>query len=383
MELIIDFTLHLGILANALLLYILWKNGWKEFHIKVLFIIFLWIFFTQICFFGFINKNEIIFYATFLFLDTIPISIGPLFFLYVKAIFYPTKNILKKNVKHFIIPFIYIMFASIPKLVSLFNSPNVFGHLRVGLENLVALSIIYSLIYSIIAIKILNKTKKLVNLYYSNVNHSDFNWLLKFLYATILIISIDISITIFEVLYGDINIAIGIIAFFVVFLIVYLAYHGISQTKVLLPKFLLEKEVTVKKDISKTDVISLNGNKTTYSTNEMQSLQQQLETLMQKQKWYLNAELSLKSLSEKLDISDKKLSYLLNQYMQISFYDYINHFRVEEVKEKIKNPSFSQYTLLAIALECGFNSKTSFNRTFHRFESVTPSSFRNQILKTE
>ncbi|WP_240338261.1 AraC family transcriptional regulator [Aquimarina sp. BL5] len=275
------------------------------------------------------------------------------------------------------------MFASIPKLVSLFNSPNVFGHLRVGLENLVALSIIYSLIYSIIAIKILNKTKKLVNLYYSNVNHSDFNWLLKFLYATILIISIDISITIFEVLYGDINIAIGIIAFFVVFLIVYLAYHGISQTKVLLPKFLLEKEVTVKKDISKTDVISLNGNKTTYSTNEMQSLQQQLETLMQKQKWYLNAELSLKSLSEKLDISDKKLSYLLNQYMQISFYDYINHFRVEEVKEKIKNPSFSQYTLLAIALECGFNSKTSFNRTFHRFESVTPSSFRNQILKTE
>ncbi|WP_158596967.1 AraC family transcriptional regulator, partial [Aquimarina sp. BL5] len=227
----------------------------------------------------------------------------------------------------------------------MFNSPNVFGHLRVGLENLVALSIIYSLIYSIIAIKILNKTKKLVNLYYSNVNHSDFNWLLKFLYATILIISIDISITIFEVLYGDINIAIGIIAFFVVFLIVYLAYHGISQTKVLLPKFLLEKEVTVKKDISKTDVISLNGNKTTYSTNEMQSLQQQLETLMQKQKWYLNAELSLKSLSEKLDISDKKLSYLLNQYMQISFYDYINHFRVEEVKEKIKNPSFSQYTL--------------------------------------
>ncbi len=379
MELFTDFTLHLGILANTLLLYVLWKNGWKEFHFKVLFVIFLWIVFTQICFFGFIKESKPIFYFTFLFQDTIPISIGACLFLYVKAIFYPSQNIIRKNIKHFIIPFLYLLFASIPKLISLLNSPNVFEHLRTGLENLWALSIIYSLIYCFIAIKLVKKTNKVVKLYYANINPADFNWLLKLLYGTTVIIGIDISITIYEVLFGDINSSIGIIALFVVFLIVYLAYHGLSQTKVFLPEFLLKKERSKKVEASPTTVLSTSSSKPIYDANEMQSLQKQLEILMQQHKWYLNTELSLKSLAEKLNISDKKLSYLLNQHMRISFYDYINQFRVEEVKQRIKNPSFAQYTLLAIALESGFNSKTSFNRTFQRFEGITPSNFRKQM----
>ncbi|WP_378184224.1 helix-turn-helix domain-containing protein [Aquimarina sp. SS2-1] len=57
--------------------------------------------------------------------------------------------------------------------------------------------------------------------------------------------------------------------------------------------------------------------------------------------------------------------------------------KYQDVKQKILDPSFAQYTLLRIALECGFNSKTSFNRTFQRFEGVTPSTFRNQNFKTQ
>lgn len=382
MELLIDFTLHLGVIANALLLYILWKNGLKEFHFRMLFVIFLWILFTQICFFGFINESKTIFFATFLFQDTIPISIGPFLFLYSKAIFYPKKDIIKKNIKHFIIPILYLLFASIPKLVSLINSPEVFGHLRVGLENLFALNIVYSLIYCIAAIRLLKKTNKIVPQYYAHVTPGDFNWLLKLLYSTVLITGIDVSITIFEVVYGDISSAVGIIALFVVFLIVYLAYHGISQTKVLLPEFLLKKIPSIDKNSGDTFPSSSNDTKAIYSLQEMESLQQQLDALMQQQQWYLNTELSLKSLSEELNISDKKLSYLLNQHMKVSFYDYINRFRVEEVKARILNPSFSKYTLLAIALECGFNSKTSFNRTFQRFEGITPSNFKKQTINS-
>lgn len=382
MELFVDFTLHLGILANALLLYILWKNGLKEFHFRMLFVIFLWILLTQICFFGFINESKPIFFTTFLFLDTIPVSIGSFLFLYTKAIFYPKQNIIKKNIKHFIVPFLYLLLASIPKLVSLINSPKVFGHLREGLENLWALSNIHSLIYCIVAIRLIKKTNQVVTQYYAHVTPQNFDWLLKFLYGVIFIISIDISITVYEVVYGDINSAVGIIALFVVFLIVYLAYNGISQTKVLLPEFLLKTINANNTYVSDTPVVSKNDNKLMYSSSEMESLTQQLNTLMQEQKWYLDTELSLKSLSEELDISDKKLSYLLNQHMKVSFYDYINRFRVEEVKSRIQNSTFSNHTLLAIALECGFNSKTSFNRTFQRFEGITPSNFKKQVLNT-
>ncbi|WP_343911342.1 helix-turn-helix domain-containing protein [Aquimarina litoralis] len=219
--------------------------------------------------------------------------------------------------------------------------------------------------------------------YYSDINSNDFAWLQIFLYGTIVIIGIDISITIYEVLIGDITSAIGIIALFVVFLIVYLAYKGISQTKVLLPDFLLKKEdIPYKNNTNKTRIIS-NQTKIKHNPEELDILFKKLERLIRQQKCYLTPELTLKSVSEKLNISDKKLSYLLNQHMSISFYDYVNQFRVEEVKKKIVNPSFSKYTLLAIALECGFNSKTSFNRTFQRFEKITPSKFRNQVLKTK
>ena len=115
----------------------------------------------------------------------------------------------------------------------------------------------------------------------------------------------------------------------------------------------------------------------------MDSLKEELEKLILQEKWYLIPELSLKSLSDELNISDKKLSYLLNQYMNVSFYDYINSLRVEEVKQKILDPSYAQYTLLAIALECGFNSKTSFNRTFQRFEGITPSKYKTLNFKKQ
>lgn len=377
------FTLHLGILSNSLLLYILWKNARKELHFKVLFIIFLWILFTQISFLGFINESKIIFYAMFLFQDTLPTSVGPCLYLYVKTIFFPSKHVFKNNYKHFIIPFLYLLFASIPKLISLINSSEPFTHLRIGLENLWALSNIYSLIYCILALIVLSKTKKLVKFYYSNINSKDLDWLQIFLYGTIVIIGIDISITIYEVLFGDITSAIGIIAVFVVFLIVYLAYKGISQTKVLLPEFLLKKEDAIHEQSTEESRLISHQTKITHDPEELDILFKRLEIIIREQKCYLTPELSLKSVSEKLNISDKKLSYLLNQHMNVSFYDYVNQFRVEEVKKKIMNPSFSKYTLLAIALECGFNSKTSFNRTFQRFEKITPSKFRTQVLKSK
>ncbi|MFD2563749.1 helix-turn-helix domain-containing protein [Aquimarina rubra] len=260
------------------------------------------------------------------------------------------------------------------------KSPDTFGHLRVGLENLWALSNINSLLYCIVTLKLLNRAKKIVKLYYANIDSADLNWLQNFLYGTIIIIGIDISITLFEVLYGDINSAVGIIAIFVVFLIVYLAYKGISQTRVLLPEFLLKEGKTQKKGEQEVNPTT-NPKKQIYDPKEMHLLQKNLEDLIYNTKLYLNPELSLKSIAKELLISEKKLSYLLNQHMKVSFYDYINYFRVEEVKQKILDPSYAQYTLLGIALECGFNSKTSFNRTFQRFEGVTPSNFKkNQAI---
>ncbi|WP_424963427.1 helix-turn-helix domain-containing protein [Ekhidna sp.] len=97
-----------------------------------------------------------------------------------------------------------------------------------------------------------------------------------------------------------------------------------------------------------------------------------LEKGMQEEKWFRNPSLSLRELAENVNISSNKLSWLLNERVSQNFNEYINGFRLENFKEQALNPANSHLTLLAIAYENGFNSKTVFNAFFKKIEGMTP-----------
>ncbi|MDW3652795.1 MAG: helix-turn-helix domain-containing protein [Bacteroidia bacterium] len=100
-----------------------------------------------------------------------------------------------------------------------------------------------------------------------------------------------------------------------------------------------------------------------------------LETLgkeMKEEKWFQNPSLSLRELAENLNISSNKLSWLLNERMGQNFNEYINSFRLENFKEIALNPANNHLTLLALAYESGFNSKSVFNAFFKKAEGMTP-----------
>ncbi len=101
-----------------------------------------------------------------------------------------------------------------------------------------------------------------------------------------------------------------------------------------------------------------------------------LENIVVHNQGYLNPNLTLDSLTEALQLSKSHLSRIINAELQMSFNDYINSLRVSEAKKLLLNPEFSNYTLVSIGLEAGFNSKTTFNTTFKKFSSQTPSQFR-------
>lgn len=94
---------------------------------------------------------------------------------------------------------------------------------------------------------------------------------------------------------------------------------------------------------------------------------------------YLNPELSLTQLASQLNISPHHLSQIINEKFNSNFFEYINQFRVEEVKARINNPEFESYSLLGIALDSGFNSKSAFNRIFKKFTNQTPSQFKTGL----
>lgn len=108
---------------------------------------------------------------------------------------------------------------------------------------------------------------------------------------------------------------------------------------------------------------------------EAEILRQNLEKTLLLSQPHLNAELSLGELAKLIGTTDKKLSTLLNQNMHTNFYDYINSFRIAEFKKSVENGKLMQLSIVGLALECGFKSKSSFYRAFKKETGVSPSQF--------
>lgn len=102
-----------------------------------------------------------------------------------------------------------------------------------------------------------------------------------------------------------------------------------------------------------------------------------LQHAMESEKAYTDGSLTLQKLSAKLSIPVQHLSQVVNEQLNQSILDFINMHRVEEVKRRLLDPALKHLSILAIAEDVGFNSKSSFNAVFKKYANVTPSEFRN------
>ena len=104
-----------------------------------------------------------------------------------------------------------------------------------------------------------------------------------------------------------------------------------------------------------------------------------LESLLLHDKLYLDSGLTLKSVAKHLQLSSSYLSRIINTELEISFTDYLNWHRIEEAKAYLENPEFSRYTIVAIGLEAGFNSKSTFFYVFKKATGKTPLAYQKEM----
>lgn len=119
--------------------------------------------------------------------------------------------------------------------------------------------------------------------------------------------------------------------------------------------------------------------KSTLSEGESKSILNKLNTYMTTEKPYLDTQLSLESLAMKLGLGKHDLSQVINEQLGINFFTFVNQYRIEEFKKQIIEPKNEHLTILGVALESGFNSKSSFNGVFKKLEGLTPGAYKNSL----
>ncbi len=96
---------------------------------------------------------------------------------------------------------------------------------------------------------------------------------------------------------------------------------------------------------------------------------------MDKKKLFLNPELTIGQLAEAIAVHPNHLSQVINSMESKTFYDFINAWRINEFKKMAAQPQNQKYTLLALAFECGFSSKTAFYRNFKNVTGQSPTQY--------
>ncbi|GAB2557422.1 helix-turn-helix domain-containing protein [Spirosoma aerophilum] len=112
---------------------------------------------------------------------------------------------------------------------------------------------------------------------------------------------------------------------------------------------------------------------------DLESLRDTLDAYMQQQKPYTNPNLTIHELATGVKMPPHVLSRVINDGFGKNFFDFINQYRIEAFKQRMEDPRSRHYTLLSLAFEVGFNSKTAFNRAFKKLTNQTPKEYFNMV----
>lgn len=290
---------------------------------------------------------------------------GVFFYLYTLSLTFPDK-ITKKAILHFITFVIGIILIVPFLLLSSERKIFIYQNNGIGYQMILLLfligTIVSGIVYSILSFKVLLMHKRRIQNNFSNTEKINLQWLSNLL--------IGIScIWLFVILGNDTLLFSAIILY-----VLYIGFFGIKQMGIFSSKDVYADELVyhVSNEPLK-ETVSYRASR--LNPQQLSSIYTQLQELMSLEKLYLTPEITLSSIAKHLDVHPNTLSEVINRMEQKSFFDYINTLRVEEFKKRVHQPENQKFTLLSLAYECGFNSKTSFNRNFKNITGKSPSEY--------
>lgn len=303
-----------------------------------------------------------------------PLLHGPLLYLYTASLTNQHAYLRKHGAWHFgpavLIYLLMVPFFLLPHSEQL----QVFSNDGRGYEWLFLIHriLVYAsgVAYVILSLWLLKKHKQAVRDRFSQVEKINLVWLRYLIYG--------VGLVWLAVFFGNDVVIFSLVALFVMAL----GYFGIKQVGI----FTQSPATANAEPPSGTDEKAnapdqqprVRYLKSTLSAEAQQAIHQKLKKAMEEQKLFLNPELTITELANTLGVHPNHLSQVINSVESKTFYDFINGLRIDEFKRIVARPENQKYTLLALAFECGFNSKTAFYRNFKNATGQSPTLYLKQ-----
>ncbi len=186
-------------------------------------------------------------------------------------------------------------------------------------------------------------------------------------------------------LLGGINIFAGLLPFdpyVMIFVFVALFSFVYSFYAIRQPQILEFPHVLPERDNNHSEDSTIRYARSGLRDDQAQNYLSTLLKYMDEEKPYLNGDLTISDLSRKTGIPRHHITEVLNEKYGRNFFSFINEYRVREVIKRIEDPKYQHYTILAIAFDAGFNSKSTFNSFFKAYTGKTPSLYRKKLLQS-
>lgn len=305
----------------------------------------------------------------------------PLYFLYAKYLTNKNEKFDSKDWLHFL-PFIFykiillpFYFMSMDEISNFQNSISISDYpLQYIIFNWVL--IFQGSIYMILTIGKVNKRNQFIDEHFSSNYKIKLDWLKNASYLGIVTTLVFMGENILLFTSNSISESFGISSIAAGIYIYAIGYLGLTRSGVFTELVVIEN-----KELEKEYFTNDKYEKSGLSKEKADVYYKKLIELMEENKPFKQNKLTLGELAEMISISSHNLSEVINTKEKMNFFDFINKYRIEDVKKEIIKSENDNLTLLAIAINSGFNSKSSFNTLFKTYEKMTPTQYRNEYRK--
>jgi AraC-like DNA-binding protein len=367
---IITYIFVVGIAQAVFLFFILWKKKENRFANKFLAITML-VFALDLLggvayLSGFIEHIPWVLGLN----NSFPYLYGPLIYLYVIFLIHKQESFSNYNYLHFIpfllfhiygIFFFYFEGADYQLSLIQFNSVPPWHIKLIGM--LIPVSGVTYIFLTVL--QVLKYNRNIKNSF-SNIENIDLSWLIYLVIGTVLIWVVVLLSYLLNFVFGE-----GFQANFLIYIAISIFLYTFAFKSYKQPEI---KRDSVEKDHRKA------YEKSGLTDDRASELLNKIIDFMKTEKPYLNDKLNLTQLADQLEISSHNISEVINTKLNQNFYDFINSYRVHEVKNRIEADKNSTYSILAHGYDAGFTSKSAYYSAFKKFTRRTPAQYRKDIL---